>query len=198
MAVKVFLFCGIILLQVTKIFRSHKIKQKHPMENKKTIAAGLALFVVVSFAGILYLFKTTVLNPRVTPISDVATVTPPPVIPDVAELPKVALGETLKTDLPTNLPLIQEATLDQSYRLDYPDQKQSTGVFLSEKTVKENYALYEAFLNKEGWTIINNYESDTLSSLYALKENDALNITISRLEGDTPKQSEVSVSILKK
>ncbi len=167
------------------------------MENKKTIAVGLALFVVVSFAGILYLFKTTVLNPRETPASNIATV-PPQVTNDVAELPKVALGETLKTDLPTDLPLIQEATLDQSYRLDYPDQKQSTGVFLSEKTVKENYALYEAFLNKEGWTIINNYESDTLSALYALKENDALNITISRTEGDAPKQSEVSVSILKK
>lgn len=111
---------------------------------------------------------------------------------------KTDFGIALPTDFPTDIPLEKGASVEQSYSLNYAGQKQLTITFLSIKTVKENYSLYEAFLKDQKWTISNSYASTTLSSLYGTKGSNDINVTISKNTSRTSTQSQVSISVLKK
>lgn len=112
---------------------------------------------------------------------------------------KTDFGAKAPTDFPTDIPIEKDAKVEQSYGLNYIGQKQLTIVFLSRKTVKENYTLYSNFLEKQNWTISNKYESPRVSSIYGIKEGNDINVTISESAlTDTTSKSNVSISILKK
>jgi hypothetical protein len=96
--------------------------------------------------------------------------------------------------LPT-IPTEKKAIFSQSYELEYGVQKQSTIVFTSSKTVAENYTLYLSVLKNDGWTLAKEYSKPDVSFMYARKDVNEINITISKQDGKT---SEVSISILKK
>ncbi len=100
------------------------------------------------------------------------------------------------TDFPTNIPVEQGVKVNQSYSLDYAGQKQLTIVFPSVKTVKQNYDLYAEFLKKDSWVISNKHESVSVSSLYGIKVNNQINITIGT--GTSTSTTQVSISVLKK
>ena len=116
----------------------------------------------------------------------------------VSEPRKTDFGANMPTDFPTDIPVENGVKVEQSYRLDYAGQKQLTIVFLSDKTVEENYSLYADFLKKQGWTVSNKYESPALSSLYGTKESNDINVTISEGATIPEVKSQVSISVLKK
>lgn len=111
---------------------------------------------------------------------------------------KTNFGEIPSPDFPTNIPLEEGVKINQSYSLDYIGQKQLTIVFMSMKTIKENYNLYADFLKKDNWNISNKYESKDLASLYAVKGQNEINVTISSNDSNTITKSMVSISVLKK
>ena len=100
-------------------------------------------------------------------------------------------------DFPTDIPVEKGIKFEQSYSLDYKGQKQLTIVFLSAKTIKENFTLYSNFLKKQNWNLSKEYEGTEVSSLYGTKESNDINVTISGSTTDGSK-SQVSISILKK
>ncbi len=155
------------------------------MENKKEIVVGLVVLLLVILAVYFYLYPLSKTDPlAVTPVS-------------IPEPVKTDFGTKAPPDFPTNIPLEKEATINQSYALGYTGQKQLTIVFSSAKTIKQNYDLYAAFLKKDAWRVTNNYESATVSSLYGIKGNNEINITISNGTATTTK-SQVNISVLKK
>lgn len=107
-------------------------------------------------------------------------------------------GTKIPTDFPTDIPIEKGVKVEQSYSLNYVGQKQLTIVFLSTKTVKENYAIYADFLKKQNWSISNKYESTKISSLYSIKDSNEINITISNNTSAASTKSQVSISVLKK
>jgi len=111
---------------------------------------------------------------------------------------KTDFGTSMPTDFPADVPLESGAQVEQSYSLDYSGQKQLTYVFMSRKTVEENYTLYTDFLNEQSWDLVNSYESPALSSLYGRKEGSDINVTISEIASSPGLRSQVSISILKK
>jgi hypothetical protein len=111
---------------------------------------------------------------------------------------KTDFGTNLPTDFIKEIPIEDGAKVQQSYGLDYETQKQLSIVFLSSKTVKENYVIYSDFFKKQNWNISNKYESDKLSSLYITKENNNINVTITENTLNSSVKSQVSISILKK
>lgn len=111
---------------------------------------------------------------------------------------KTDFGVKAPTDFPTDIPIEEGVKAEQSYSLNYVGQKQLTIVFLSAKTVKENYARYADYFAKAGWSVSNTYESPKLSSLYGTKGSDDLNVTISEKSSDAAVKSQVSISVLKK
>ncbi len=153
------------------------------MEYKKEIAVGL--IVLVSIILVVYFYST---SKKQAPAPITAPVVVAPV--NIPEPVKTDFGEKLPVDFPTNIPIEKGAKVNQSYSLDYTGQEQLTIVFPSVKTIKQNYDLYTAFLKKDGWTVSNKYESENVSSLYGTKENNDINITITK--------EQVSISVLTK
>ena len=110
---------------------------------------------------------------------------------------KTDFGTSTPANFPMTIPLEKGARVEQSFNLHYFAQNQLTFVFLSTKTVKENVALYSDFLKKQNWHISNTYASTTLSSLYATKGSQDINVTISEHTATSTK-SQVSISVLNK
>ncbi len=111
---------------------------------------------------------------------------------------KTEFGSVVAPDFPTDIPLEAGAQISQSYSVNYAEQKQLTLVFLSTKTIQENYTLYAEFLKQQNWNVSNQYESETLSSLYGTKDQYSINITMSADTSASSTQSQVSISVLKK
>jgi hypothetical protein len=101
---------------------------------------------------------------------------------------------SLPPSFPSTIPVEKNLTLSQSYELNYEKQKQSTVVFISSKTVAQNYTLYLSTLKQQGWVIAKEYSKPNVSFIYARKDGDEINVTVS--EG-VSSGSEVSISILK-
>lgn len=110
---------------------------------------------------------------------------------------KKEYGTVTPPSFPSTIPLEKNSALSQSYELEYGSQKQFTIVFNSPKTVEENYILYLDFLNKQKWNILNNYNNTNMASIYMSKENNQINLTISKNSASSSTQSQVSISILK-
>lgn len=149
---------------------------------------GVVLFVTIKF-GRDSLSTTTSIPPKET--ENLLKSSPEPT--------KTDFGTATPTDFPTDIPIEKGVTPTQSYTLDYPGEKQLSIVFPSMKTVKENYALYSGYAKKEGWMVVNTEEKDSLSFLYATKENTDMNVTIMEESTSTSfTKSQVSIGVLKK
>lgn len=131
----------------------------------------------------------------VTQKKDTVPETQPATVTSIPQ--KTDYGANVPTDFPTDIPVEKGVKFEQSYGLSYVGQKQLTIVFLSTKTVKENYSLYADFVKKQGWVIFNKYENEKLSSLYGTKGDNDINVTISENTA-APVRSQVSISVLKK
>lgn len=111
---------------------------------------------------------------------------------------KTEFKDAPPTDFLKEIPLPANVSFEQSYGLQYATGKQLTVVFPSPKTRKENFTLYKDFLTKDKWQVKNSTEGKSVSSLYATKEKNDLNITISENTTDKGMKSQVSVSVLKR
>lgn len=108
----------------------------------------------------------------------------------------------LSGEAPSGIPVLftpaDNSKITQSYVLDYATkEKQSSVVFEIEKTLSQSLLFYKDLLQKEGWTMANAYDGPQVKSLYGLKQNQEINITMTPKSG-TPKVSNISVSILSK
>ncbi len=148
------------------------------------VISGIAILVVAT----LLLYSWSEKNKNVA-TNDVAT----NIVPK-----RTDFGAKAPNDFPTDIPVEEGVNLKQSYSLNYVGQKQLTIVFLSTKTVKENYALYTGFFEKQQWNISNKYESEKLSSIYGTKESNDINVTISYDSDVDSAKSQVSISVLRK
>ena len=153
------------------------------MEHKREITIGFSVLIVVSLVLFFY-FNPVKPGDNGSGLSTVATTS------IVYESGRIDFGAEKPSDFPTNIPVEQGAKMTQSYSLDYAGQKQLTIFFPSTKTIKQNYTLYADFLKNDGWVISNKYESTNISALYGKKENNDINITITK--------EQVGISVLKK
>lgn len=110
---------------------------------------------------------------------------------------KIFKENSIPLEFSQEVTLPKGISLEQGYVLQYPTQKQITVVFASTKSMQENYLYYSGFLTKENWDMFNNYQGDTVSSLYANKGNVDINITVSKTIATSTKAS-VSISIFGK
>ena len=164
------------------------------MDYKKTILVVLSIIVLAALGlfGISYQGG----DDNAPPLAKVE------ILRQTPEPKKTDFGTTIPSGFPTNIPLEKGLKTEQSYLLDYTGQKQLTIVFLSTKTVAENYALYTNFLKKENWKVGNKYEGEKLSFLYGTYgegEVHDINVTISEhTQASSSAESKVSISVLKK
>ncbi|TSC54974.1 MAG: hypothetical protein LiPW30_440 [Parcubacteria group bacterium LiPW_30] len=149
----------------------------------------LVTIIIVVGVVLLFIYKKDLIE-KIQVFKKDTTVTQEPVRTD--------FGSNVPADFPADIPIEEGVKTEQSYSLNYVGQKQLTIVFISTKTVKENYAFYADFLAKQGWNVSNKFESPKLSSLYGTKESNDINVTISEKKLDASVKSQVSISFLKK
>lgn len=106
---------------------------------------------------------------------------------------RTELGTVAPSDLPQDLFTGEGTPLEQSYTLDYPDQKQSTIVFESGKTITETQDIYTNYLVSNQWMISSNSVDQNTVAFYAKKENTAINIVAVSRDDKT----QVSISMLR-
>ncbi len=118
--------------------------------------------------------------------------------------PKKDFGKEIPPTLLATSTLIRTTinTPEQSYTIAYGEKTQSTVVFSSTRSAKENYRLYREFLGKEGWYVVKIYENAGVYGIYAITkmEKETVNITISRTSTSTDaltNKSSVSITHLK-
>jgi hypothetical protein len=160
----------------------------------------LIAIILIATAGFgIYFFQK---NKKVTSAPPTQNIEQPAVKeiqPQKSPAPqKTNFGTSVPTDFPTDIPIEKGAKFQQSYSLNYDSQKQLSIVFLSAKTVKENYSLYSDFLKKQNWNVLNTHDDPAVSSLYGTKENNDINVTISNNTSNASTKSQVSVSVLQK
>lgn len=149
----------------------------------------LVTIIIVVGVVLLFIYKKDLIE-KIQVFKKDTTVTQEPTRTD--------FGTGVPADFPADIPIEEGVKAEQSYSLNYVGQKQLTIVFISTKTVKENYAFYADFLAKQGWNVSNKFESPKLSSLYGTKESNDINVTISEKKLDASVKSQVSISFLKK
>jgi len=169
------------------------------MKTKIKIIIPIIIILIVAAGFGIYLFQK---NKKIIPVSSPQNIEQPAAEKsqpqDSQEPQKTDFGTDVPTDFPTDIPIESGAKVQQSYGLNYAGQNQLSIVFLSAKTVQENYLVYSDFLKKQNWNILNTYDKPALSSLYGTKENNEINITISENTSDAFAKSQVSISVLKK
>lgn len=161
-----------------------------PKQHRIRILIGAVVVAMITMSVVFYIQKNSKSVLQISPKEQTAATQ--------SEPKKIDFGTNVPVDFPTNIPIEKGAQVEQSYGLNYFGQKQLTIVFLSTKTVKENYSLYASFLKNQDWHIVNTYESAKLSSLYGTKESNDINVTISENTSTTSVKSQISISVLKK
>jgi len=159
------------------------------MKHKKMIFVMIGVIVITDII-FLFIYKKDLIGTLSVFKKNITTTTQEPIRTD--------FGISMPADFPADILIEEGVKAEQSYSLNYAEQKQLTIIFASAKTVKENYTLYADFLTKQGWGVPNKYESPKLSSLYGTKESNDINVTISEKKSGTSLKSQVSISILKK
>ena len=109
---------------------------------------------------------------------------------------RVESGNDVPEAFPTELILEENLVVNEGYTLQYLENQQVTVTFLSQKTVTEVYEAYTSYLESNAWAVMRSSEVDTIASIYALKRNDDLNVTISRLPED--ESTTVTLSLIKR
>ena len=119
--------------------------------------------------------------------------------PNVAKGPQPTFalkGETVES-FPKELILDTKAQLEQSYKIDYTSQLQSTATFNSSQSMKALFDSYKAYLKTHDWKVTNEITSNPGSlGLYAVSVK--ANAEVSAVFIAKGKQTQVSVSYLKK
>ena len=107
------------------------------------------------------------------------------------------LGSTTPEAL-TSIPLEKGVHYTQSYTVDNGLEagEQSSVVFESQKTLKQNYTLYKGFLESNKWEIFTDHYDDKFATLYGINNQNEVSITL-RADG-VGGNVEVSLNFLKK
>jgi hypothetical protein len=97
--------------------------------------------------------------------------------------------------LPANIPWEQGVQIIQNFTSKDPStgKTQSTRIYVSGKTLAQNFSIYQKYLSDNGWTLTNSVDQPTIKNLDASKGSVRLDITIA--QGDK-KQVTVNVSII--
>lgn len=105
---------------------------------------------------------------------------------------KTEYGTVAPQDFPQDFLPEVNTPLEQSYTLDYPEQRQSTIVFVSGKSITDIQKTYtDHFVNNQ-WEIMSNSVDTDLVAFYAKRDATEINLVATRQDVVT----QVSISVI--
>ncbi len=141
--------------------------------NRTFLIVGLVVILALS----LY-FMSVVQNKSVEMTVNEPVEFVPPLRAETGPKP-VELGEATPEEFPADLIVAEEGVIQKNEQRVYEDTKLTTSNFTSPKSVEENFEFYKLYLLKNKWQIINITAGDPIYSLYAGKDGEEINITVS-------------------
>ena len=110
------------------------------------------------------------------------------------ESPVISQVDTSKLpdSFPTDIPLESGAKVEQNYNASVSGKIQATRIFVSAKSLSENFTLYKTWLTKNGWKIDATLDQPSLKVLVASKGSEMINITINA--NQQTKENTVNIS----
>lgn len=149
----------------------------------------LAIYVVITFSSRLT---------QTNSVPEVAVTISAPAEPDPLKPERVESVGVVPEGFSEEFILEENVKLSDSYTLNYnaADNRQLTITIVSKRSMAENYAAYNKYLTEKFWILLNKVESASVSSIYAMKKNEDINVTIE--PGSTEQESKVTISLLKK
>ena len=97
---------------------------------------------------------------------------------------------------PNSLPLEPGAMVLQNYNATAASgMYQATRTFVTSKTLAENFRVYDDYLKKNDWTIVNSINRDNFKVLSATKGKESLQVTMNEYAGNHRKTVEISYTL---
>lgn len=149
--------------------------------NDKHIMRNALIFSITIMLGVGgYFYYTNVFHKEVQNLIEI-------------EPQKTEYGTVAPQDFPQDFLSEVNTPLEQSYVLEYPGQRQSTIVFVSEKSITDIQKIYTDYFVNNQWVIMNNSVDIDSVAFYAKKGTDEINLVVSRRDAVT----QVSMSVVK-
>ena len=107
-----------------------------------------------------------------------STPTSTPTMSQVASVP----AAQVPPGMPANLPWEKGATVLQNFTVKDPatGKTQSTRAYVSSKSLDSNFAAYQAYLKKNGWTVVSSIDQPAIKNVSATKSGARLDIIIAK------------------
>lgn len=171
------------------------------ISDKKIIIVALVVFIALIFGVSVYFYKDKILSLRyffkfnakyIGSNSNMEITNKQESIRE--KLSKTEFENRVPEGFLTAIPIEKGAVIEQSYIIDYSEQKQRTIVFESEKTLLENQKIYTDYLLNNQWIISHNAAYENLVSFYASKDLNDINIVI--IFNEVNKKTKIDISVL--
>lgn len=136
----------------------------------------LVLLAIIVVAAKVLPKRQAVTNNPAQPSA--AAKAPAPSMPQVVVVPVAQVPP----GLPNNLPWEKGAVVLQNFTVKDPvtGKTQSTRVYVSAKTLDNNFTIYQNYLQQNGWTVVSSINQPTVKNLSAAKAGARLDITIAK------------------
>lgn len=140
----------------------------------------LGLIILILGSGIVYLILKPPVVEVVPEVVEEATSIEPVVLEEIDLPPRTDSGTSTPPGFPKEWLLEPDLVIEEGYTLEYTAEgkQQLTVRYRSEQSVKQNFDGYKELLQKGAWIFVNEFESDSLSSIYGLRRGSEMNLTI--------------------
>lgn len=154
--------------------------------NKKSLVYVIISLVLILVALVM-ISKTR--KAPISPKNESGSATSSPFTPSITIVPT----STVPSALPANLPLEAGAKVLQNFEGSVKDsnQTQSTRVYVSSKTVDQNFTIYKKYLQDNNWMITSTVDQPNVKNFDASKGTSRMTVTIAK---DSAGQVTVNVS----
>jgi len=160
------------------------------MKNKKYLAVILLVILLVVVLALAWKYPKQNSGVNTNPGEQTTKQQSQPMV-GVSAVPPAQIPP----GMPSNLPFEANAKILNNFTIKDPTtgKTQSTRAYASQKTIDENFAVYQKYLQDNGWTITNSLDKPTVKNLNASKASANFSIVIGK---DSKGQVSVMVSYI--
>jgi hypothetical protein len=152
------------------------------MKNKKYLVVVLLVILVIVVLALAWKSSKQNAGTGAKPVANSQnSQTQTPKAPSPLALSAATVPSAqIPAGMPANLPFENNAKILSNFTIKNPDtgKTQATRTYVSQKTIDENFAIYQKYLQDNGWTITSSLSKPSVKSLDSAKGATNLNVVI--------------------
>jgi uncharacterized iron-regulated membrane protein len=162
------------------------------MKNKKYLVVILLVVLLIVVLALAWKYSKQNAGVNSNPVGNPGAQTPKQQSQPMVGVSTVPSAQ-IPPSMPANLPFETNAKILNNFTVKDPTtgKTQSTRTYVSQKTIDENFAIYQKYLQDNGWTVTSSLDKSTVKNLNATKASANLSIVLGQ---DSKGQVSVMVS----